>query len=127
MRRATVGKLLGLAGLAGVAATGVVLARDERERRSYTADDVRARLHARAEAAATAERFAAEHDEPTPQLVMVPSTGREGLWFVPRATTRRGRWVQRAQWQRRRFVDPVTTAVGNQVSRVRQRFGSSGG
>jgi hypothetical protein len=41
-------KLLGLAGLAGVAAGGVVLARNERQRRSYTPDDVRARLHERA-------------------------------------------------------------------------------
>ncbi|CCG04230.1 hypothetical protein [Blastococcus saxobsidens] len=40
-------KLLGLAGLAGVAATGTVLARDERQRRAYAADDVRARLHER--------------------------------------------------------------------------------
>ena len=43
-------KLLGLAGLAGVAATGAVLARNERQRRSYSADDVRARLHERAAA-----------------------------------------------------------------------------
>jgi hypothetical protein len=41
-------KLLGLAGLAGVAATGAVLARDERQRRACTPDDVRARLHERA-------------------------------------------------------------------------------
>lgn len=41
-------KLLGLAGLAGVAATGVVLARGERRRRAYTPDEVRARLHERA-------------------------------------------------------------------------------
>ncbi len=41
-------KLLGVAGLAGVAAGGVVLARNERQRRSYTPDDVRARLHERA-------------------------------------------------------------------------------
>ena len=41
-------KLLGLAGLTGVAATGVVLARNERQRRAYTPDDVRARLHERA-------------------------------------------------------------------------------
>lgn len=41
-------KLLGLAGLAGVAATGVVVARDERRRRAYTPDEVRARLHERA-------------------------------------------------------------------------------
>jgi len=43
-------KLLGVAGLAGVAAGGVVLARNERQRRSYTPDDVRARLHERAAA-----------------------------------------------------------------------------
>lgn len=40
-------KMLGLAGLAGVAATGVVIARDERHRRAYTPDEVRDRLHAR--------------------------------------------------------------------------------
>ena len=40
-------KLIGLAGLTGVAATGVVLARNERQRRAYTPDDVRARLHER--------------------------------------------------------------------------------
>ena len=40
-------KVLGLAGLAGVAATGVVVARAERRRRSYTPDEIRARLHER--------------------------------------------------------------------------------
>lgn len=40
-------KWLGLAGAVGVAATGVVVARDERRRRSYTPDQVRERLHAR--------------------------------------------------------------------------------
>jgi hypothetical protein len=40
-------KLLGLAGLAGVAAGSVVLARNERQRRAYSPDDVRARLHER--------------------------------------------------------------------------------
>ena len=44
---------MGLAGLAGVAATGVVVARAERKRRAYTPAEVRARLHQRvAEAAA---------------------------------------------------------------------------
>lgn len=45
-------KIVGLAGLAGVAATGVAVARAERKRRAYTPDEVRARLHARAEEAA---------------------------------------------------------------------------
>jgi hypothetical protein len=40
-------KVLGLAGFAGVAATGVAIARAERQRRSYSADEVRTRLHAR--------------------------------------------------------------------------------
>ena len=44
-------KLLGLAGLAGVAATGAVLVRNERQRRAYTPEDVRERLHARLAAA----------------------------------------------------------------------------
>ncbi|MGD0924446.1 MAG: hypothetical protein ABR926_04565 [Streptosporangiaceae bacterium] len=36
-----------MAGLAGVAATGVMIARGERRRRAYTPDEVRERLHAR--------------------------------------------------------------------------------
>ncbi|HEX3906430.1 MAG TPA: hypothetical protein VHW92_00710 [Mycobacteriales bacterium] len=40
-------KVLGVAGLAGVAATGVVIARHERQRRAYTPDEIRDRLHAR--------------------------------------------------------------------------------
>jgi hypothetical protein len=45
-------KILGLAGFAGVAATGVIIARSERRRRAYTPDEIRERLHARlAEAA----------------------------------------------------------------------------
>ena len=43
-------KLLGLAGVAGVAATGVVIARAERKRRAYTPDEIRERLHARVNA-----------------------------------------------------------------------------
>jgi hypothetical protein len=40
-------KLLGMAGVVGVAATGVVVARGERERRAYTPEEIRARLHTR--------------------------------------------------------------------------------
>jgi hypothetical protein len=47
VRRGQLLKLLGLAGLAGVAAGGAVLARNERQRRAYSADDVRARLRER--------------------------------------------------------------------------------
>jgi hypothetical protein len=44
-------KWLGLAGVVGVAATGVVVARGERQRRAYTPEEIRSRLHARIEAA----------------------------------------------------------------------------
>ena len=40
-------KMLGLAAFTGVAATGVVIVRDQRRRSAYTADEVRMRLHAR--------------------------------------------------------------------------------
>jgi hypothetical protein len=40
-------KLLGLAGLAGVAATGVVVARNRRAQREYEPDELRERLHSR--------------------------------------------------------------------------------
>lgn len=42
-------KILGLAGVAGVAATGVVIARSERRRRAYTPDEIRERLRSRVE------------------------------------------------------------------------------
>ncbi|TFV63169.1 hypothetical protein E4P41_05655 [Geodermatophilus sp. DF01-2] len=50
-------KLLGLAGLAGVAATGAVLARGERQRRAHTPEEIRTRLR---------ERHAALADVPEP-------------------------------------------------------------
>ena len=40
-------KVLGLAAFAGVAATGVVIIRDQRRRSAYTPGEVRDRLHAR--------------------------------------------------------------------------------
>lgn len=39
--------MLGLAGAAGVVATGVVVVRAERRRRAYTPDQVREQLHVR--------------------------------------------------------------------------------
>ena len=58
-------KLLGLAGLAGVAATGAVLVRNERQRRAYTPDDVRARLH---------DRHAALAEQPEPEPPTAPAS-----------------------------------------------------
>jgi hypothetical protein len=40
-------KILGLAGVAGVAATGVVVARRRRPQREYSPDELRERLHRR--------------------------------------------------------------------------------
>lgn len=40
-------KLIGLAGLAGVAATGVVVARKRRAHQAYEPDELRERLHRR--------------------------------------------------------------------------------
>jgi hypothetical protein len=47
-------KVVGLAGLVGVAATGVVIARGERKRRAYTPEEVRDRLKTRVKEAANA-------------------------------------------------------------------------
>lgn len=56
-------KLLGLAGVAGVTATGVLVVRAERQRRAYTAEEIRERLHAR-----VAEAYPADHSpSPPPQ------------------------------------------------------------
>ena len=45
-------KVLGVAGFAGVAATGVLIARQERRRRACTPQEVRERLHERVAALA---------------------------------------------------------------------------
>ena len=42
--------------MAGVAATGVVLARAERRRRAYTPEEIRERLHARVAEASEPDR-----------------------------------------------------------------------
>jgi hypothetical protein len=40
-------KWLGLAGVVGVAAGGVLVVRDQRRRKAYTPDEIRDRLHQR--------------------------------------------------------------------------------
>ena len=47
-------KVIGLAGVAGVAAAGVVIAREQRQRTQLAPEDIRARLHERLEQAPTA-------------------------------------------------------------------------
>ena len=52
-------KIIGLAGLAGVAATGVVVARRRRPHRAVEPDELRARLHQRwAEASSNGDQAA---------------------------------------------------------------------
>ena len=54
MSKRSLWKIVGLAGVAGVTATGVAVVRSERRRRAYTPDDVRTRLHERVAAVADA-------------------------------------------------------------------------
>ncbi|MGO9901544.1 MAG: hypothetical protein ACLP0J_18095 [Solirubrobacteraceae bacterium] len=46
-------KIIGLAGLAGVAATGVIIAGKRRAQRDYDPDELRERLHSRLAGAST--------------------------------------------------------------------------
>jgi hypothetical protein len=58
-------KLIGLAGIAGVAATGVVIARNRRAHRHYDPDELREQLHRRlAEASTSGGGLAAQTGEP---------------------------------------------------------------
>ncbi|WP_330255472.1 hypothetical protein OG874_13485 [Nocardia sp. NBC_00565] len=59
-------KAVGLAGAAGVVATGVVIVRAERRRRAYTPDQVREQLHMRL-AQATSAQAAIETAAPAPR------------------------------------------------------------
>ncbi|MEA2191160.1 MAG: hypothetical protein QOI73_1281 [Solirubrobacteraceae bacterium] len=56
-------KLVGLAGIAGVAATGVVVARNRRAQQELAPDELRERLH---------ERLAAVSDPASPPAVPPP-------------------------------------------------------
>jgi len=72
-------KVVGLAGAAGVAASGVAIARAERRRRAYTPDEVRARLHERVAAAG-----AVSEDGPDAEVIQLdehrpPKRGVAGL------------------------------------------------
>jgi len=57
-------KIIGLAAFASVAATGVVIARDQRRRRAYTPEEIRAQLHARLAEASTTPPAAPGNSEP---------------------------------------------------------------
>jgi hypothetical protein len=55
LTRAQLLKLAGIAGAVGVAATGALVVRNERQRRAYTPDEVREQLHVRYAQATAAE------------------------------------------------------------------------
>ncbi len=65
MRKGFAWKIVGQAGLAGVAATGVAVVRSERRRRAYTPDEVRTRLHQRVASIAAIEDAAPVVSLPT--------------------------------------------------------------
>jgi hypothetical protein len=56
-------KIAGLASFAGVAATGVIIIRDQRRRSAYTPAEVRDRLHARLAETSVPDRTAPESPE----------------------------------------------------------------
>jgi len=84
-------KVLGLAGVAGVAAAGVIIAREQRQRTQLAPEEIRARLHERLEQAPAA-----------------PDRGtRKAGQEVPGIAGPHRRW--RPPW-RRRHAAPITIA-----------------
>lgn len=74
-------KVLGLAGLAGVAAAGVIIAREQRQRTQLAPEEIRARLH---------ERLAQAPTAPTANTVPDVSTTPTTRWqWLPRRRRRR--------------------------------------
>jgi hypothetical protein len=57
-------KVLGVAAFVGVAVSGVAIARAERRRRTYTPEEIRARLHARLAAAPPAGKAPGKQPHP---------------------------------------------------------------
>ena len=69
-------KVLGLAGVAGVAAAGVIIAREQRQRTQLAPEEIRARLH---------ERLAQAPAEPVGGAVPGDSAGPTARWrWLPR-------------------------------------------
>jgi hypothetical protein len=74
-------KVLGLAGLAGVAGAGVIIAREQRQRSQLAPEEIRARLHERFEQAPTAPAPSTAAD-----VLVGPTTRRR---WLPRWLPRR--------------------------------------
>ena len=67
-------KALGIAGIAGVAAAGVIIAREQRQRTQLAPEEIRARLHERLEQAPEAPARDA-----VPDALVSPATRRRWL------------------------------------------------
>jgi hypothetical protein len=91
MRKHSLWKIVGLAGLAGVAATGVAVVRSERRRRAYTPDDVRTRLHQRV---ASTIADAAPVEPPGRASRALHARAPPGRKVVPA----RAPWLNRSAW-----------------------------
>jgi len=74
-------KVLGLAGLAGVAAAGVIIAREQRQRTQLAPEEIRARLQERLEQARTTPTWGT-----VPEMATTPTTRRR---WLPRRRRRR--------------------------------------
>lgn len=72
LRTSTMWKLLGLAGVVGVAATGAIALRNERRRRDYSPDEIRSVLHERYARAVAAQDGTEE--VPLRQVPVSPTT-----------------------------------------------------
>ena len=108
-------KLFGLAGLAGVAATSVVIVRAERRRQAFTPDEVRARLHQRYEAADPSAAMAAAAVKTAALTPNEPHRFWRGLRRKRRTPGREGpnpHGVGGAHEARRSPTDPAPTATG---------------
>ncbi|MEP7018736.1 MAG: hypothetical protein ABI899_12045 [Actinomycetota bacterium] len=69
-------KVLGLAGLAGVGAAGVIIAREQRQRSQLAPEEIRARLRERLELAPTAPASGT-----VPEVPVGPTT--QQRWLLP--------------------------------------------
>jgi hypothetical protein len=84
MRKHSAWKIVGLAGLAGVAATGVAVVRSERRRRAYTPEDVRTRLHQRVAAIEGVTPVASQPTAHVTRVCRLRRLARKSLPFVCR-------------------------------------------
>jgi hypothetical protein len=87
-------KVFGLAGIAGVAAAGVIIAREQRQRTQLAPEEIRSRLHERLEQVPTATTVTTAPDGPVSS-----TTRRQWLSRLSRLSRRPRRRVARISWR----------------------------